>query len=225
MILRFAGGRPMPLSDSWATSPCTSAMSSSPFSSSGTFSVLPLVFRGSSARSGSCSLTVATIASPYTGKPPPGVAVPSVSTTRSAAPAAPATPVRSRARSTRRTLRPPRRERIVECGRHGGYRNTAANSAGDRAVMLESSHPKAEMFIEVDVAPTPPPAPLPQCRFVFPDPRRADPEGLLAEGGDLEPSTLIAAYRAGIFPWPYEDHDLLWWSPDPRAVVPLDALH
>lgn len=81
------------------------------------------------------------------------------------------------------------------------------------------------MVIEVDVAPTPPPAPLPPCRFVFPDPGRADPEGLLAEGGDLEPSTLIAAYRAGIFPWPYEDHDLLWWSPDPRAVVPLDALH
>jgi leucyl/phenylalanyl-tRNA---protein transferase len=79
--------------------------------------------------------------------------------------------------------------------------------------------------IEVVVAPTPPPAPLPPCRFAFPDPARADPEGLLAEGGDLEPSTLIAAYRAGIFPWPYDEHELLWWSPDPRAILPPDGLH
>lgn len=80
-------------------------------------------------------------------------------------------------------------------------------------------------MIEVVVAPTPPPAPLPPCRFAFPDPLRADPEGLLAEGGDLEPSTLIAAYRAGIFPWPYDERELLWWSPDPRAIMPLDGLH
>jgi len=79
--------------------------------------------------------------------------------------------------------------------------------------------------IEVVVAPTPPPAPLPPCRFQFPDPLRAEPDGLLAEGGDLEPSTLIAAYRRGIFPWPYDGHELLWWSPDPRAIVPLDGLH
>ncbi|HTO12328.1 MAG TPA: leucyl/phenylalanyl-tRNA--protein transferase [Candidatus Binatia bacterium] len=80
-------------------------------------------------------------------------------------------------------------------------------------------------MIDVVVAPTPPPAPLPPCRFAFPDPARADPEGLLAEGGDLEPSTLVAAYRAGIFPWPCDEHELLWWSPDPRAIVPLDGLH
>jgi leucyl/phenylalanyl-tRNA--protein transferase len=79
--------------------------------------------------------------------------------------------------------------------------------------------------IEVVVAPTPRPPALPPCRFRFPDPTHADPEGLLAEGGDLEPSTLVAAYRAGIFPWPYDDHDLLWWSPDPRAILPLEALH
>jgi len=79
--------------------------------------------------------------------------------------------------------------------------------------------------IEVAIASTPPPAPMPPCRFTFPDPARADPEGLLAEGGDLEPSTLIAAYRAGIFPWPFDDHELLWWSPDPRAILPLEGLH
>jgi len=59
----------------------------------------------------------------------------------------------------------------------------------------------------------------------FPDPRRAGADGLLAVGGDLEPATLVAAYRAGIFPWPVEDVDLAWWSPDPRAVIPLDGLH
>jgi leucyl/phenylalanyl-tRNA---protein transferase len=69
------------------------------------------------------------------------------------------------------------------------------------------------------------PAPLPPCRFRFPDPRRADAAGLVASGGDLEPSTLVAAYRRGLFPWPAEGIDLLWWSPDPRAIVPLEGLH
>ena len=75
------------------------------------------------------------------------------------------------------------------------------------------------------MAPTPRPVPLPACRFGFPDPARADAEGLLARGGDLAPATLIAAYRRGIFPWPYEDGPVLWWSPDPRAILPLEALH
>lgn len=75
------------------------------------------------------------------------------------------------------------------------------------------------------MAPTPRPAPLPACRVQFPDPARADAEGLLAHGGDLEPATLIAAYRRGIFPWPYDEEPLLWWSPDPRAILPLGALH
>lgn len=69
------------------------------------------------------------------------------------------------------------------------------------------------------------PAPVGACRFRFPDPRRADAAGLVGSGGDLDPSTLIAAYRRGIFPWPAEGIDLLWWSPDPRAVLPLDGLH
>ena len=80
-------------------------------------------------------------------------------------------------------------------------------------------------MLEIVVAPAPPPAALPPCRFRFPDPARADAEGPLAEGGDLEPSTLIDAYRRGIFPWPVEEHELLWWSPDPRAILPLDGLH
>ncbi len=80
-------------------------------------------------------------------------------------------------------------------------------------------------MLDIAIAPAPAPARLPACRFRFPDPARADAEGLLAQGGDLEPGTLVAAYRQGVFPWPYDETALLWWSPDPRAVLPLDALH
>jgi len=69
------------------------------------------------------------------------------------------------------------------------------------------------------------PEPLPPCPYRFPDPRTADADGLVAEGGDLEPSTIVAAYRAGIFPWPHGDRELLWFSPDPRAILPIDGLH
>lgn len=59
----------------------------------------------------------------------------------------------------------------------------------------------------------------------FPDPSRASPSGLLAIGGDLAPTRLVAAYRAGIFPWFSEGQPLLWWSPDPRTILALDELH
>jgi leucyl/phenylalanyl-tRNA--protein transferase len=65
----------------------------------------------------------------------------------------------------------------------------------------------------------------PPSRYRMPDPQTALPNGLLACGGDLEPGTLLAAYRAGIFPWPDSRGRLLWWSPDPRAIVPLDGFH
>lgn len=54
----------------------------------------------------------------------------------------------------------------------------------------------------------------------FPPAERAlrEPDGLLAAGGDLSPSRLLAAYRQGIFPWFSEGEPPLWWSPDPRAV-------
>jgi leucyl/phenylalanyl-tRNA--protein transferase len=41
----------------------------------------------------------------------------------------------------------------------------------------------------------------------------------------LAPGTVLAAYRSGIFPWPDSDGRLLWFSPNPRAVIPLDAFH
>ena len=60
----------------------------------------------------------------------------------------------------------------------------------------------------------------------FPDPSRAlaNPNGLLAFGGDLSPARLLAAYRSGIFPWFSEGEPILWWSPDPRCVMHTDAL-
>ena len=55
----------------------------------------------------------------------------------------------------------------------------------------------------------------------FPPPEQAldDPPGLLAAGGDLSPARLLAAYRRGIFPWYSPGQPVLWWSPDPRAVL------
>lgn len=55
----------------------------------------------------------------------------------------------------------------------------------------------------------------------FPDVESAlrEPNGLLAAGGDLEPSRLLAAYRKGIFPWFSPGDPILWWSPDPRMVL------
>lgn len=46
-----------------------------------------------------------------------------------------------------------------------------------------------------------------------------DPPGLLAAGGDLSPGRLLAAYRRGIFPWYSQGQPVLWWCPDPRAVL------
>lgn len=59
----------------------------------------------------------------------------------------------------------------------------------------------------------------------FPDPQEADADGLVGAGGDLTPESLVQAYRSGIFPWYDEASPLLWWSPDPRAVLPLERLH
>ena len=46
-----------------------------------------------------------------------------------------------------------------------------------------------------------------------------EPNGLLAIGGDLSVKRLLAAYRRGIFPWFSDDQPILWWTPDPRAVL------
>jgi leucyl/phenylalanyl-tRNA--protein transferase len=56
---------------------------------------------------------------------------------------------------------------------------------------------------------------------VFPPVEKAlnEPDGLLAAGGDLNPGRVLRAYREGIFPWYEEGQPILWWSPNPRAVL------
>ena len=46
-----------------------------------------------------------------------------------------------------------------------------------------------------------------------------EPDGLLAAGGDLSTPRMLAAYRAGIFPWYEQGQPILWWSPEPRCVL------
>ena len=66
----------------------------------------------------------------------------------------------------------------------------------------------------------------PQSDAPFPDASSAlaEPDGLLAVGGDLSPTRLLNAYRRGIFPWFSEGQPILWWSPDPRLVFLTDAV-
>lgn len=61
----------------------------------------------------------------------------------------------------------------------------------------------------------------------FPPAQQAmrNPNGLLAVGGDLGPQRLVRAYSQGIFPWYNPDEPILWWSPNPRAVLYPEAFH
>ena len=60
-------------------------------------------------------------------------------------------------------------------------------------------------------------------RPLFPDPRLAEASGLIAVGGDLSVPRLLAAYRAGIFPW--TANPITWWSPNPRGILEINDLH
>lgn len=51
-----------------------------------------------------------------------------------------------------------------------------------------------------------------------------EPNGLLAIGGDLSPARLISSYTNGIFPWFSKDEPIMWWSPDPRAIIPISNI-
>ncbi|MFU8925854.1 leucyl/phenylalanyl-tRNA--protein transferase [Acinetobacter puyangensis] len=59
------------------------------------------------------------------------------------------------------------------------------------------------------------------CIYDFPDPEVADPDGqgLICIGGDLQPSTLLAAYHHGLFPWFNQDEPICWWCPEPRCII------
>jgi leucyl/phenylalanyl-tRNA--protein transferase len=70
------------------------------------------------------------------------------------------------------------------------------------------------------------PAPLGPPRWSFPHASQWPPQDVIAAGGDLEPSTIIGAYRRGLFPMALEELGgaVAWWSPDPRGILPLDRL-
>lgn len=70
-----------------------------------------------------------------------------------------------------------------------------------------------------------PPVEPPPTRWALPAPDRADADGIAGIGADLEPGTLLAAYRSGLFPMPIKQPPVVaWWSPDPRGILPLDGL-
>lgn len=71
----------------------------------------------------------------------------------------------------------------------------------------------------------PPPQPVPPSAWLLPDPADADDDGVVGVGADLAPSTLVDAYRHGVFPWPHPEVSLPWFSPDPRGVLPVDRVH
>lgn len=62
-------------------------------------------------------------------------------------------------------------------------------------------------------------------QLVFPSPRFAGDDGLLAVGGDLSTERLLLAYRNGIFPWYDEESPILWWSPNPRMAFRPGEVH
>jgi leucyl/phenylalanyl-tRNA--protein transferase len=64
----------------------------------------------------------------------------------------------------------------------------------------------------------------PRSRWRLPPAHLADDQGLVAIGADLEPGTLLSAYRTGLFPMPMGRRDIGWWSPNPRGVLPIDGL-
>ena len=61
--------------------------------------------------------------------------------------------------------------------------------------------------------------PLPDTRLALP--AGSEAPGLLAAGGELTPQRLTEAYSKGVFPWYSAGQPVLWWSPDPRMVLPV----
>ena len=69
------------------------------------------------------------------------------------------------------------------------------------------------------------PAEQPDVRWAFPDPREAGADDVVAVGADLEPDTLLSAYRQGLFPMNLPNGGpLAWWSPQRRGILPVDGL-
>jgi leucyl/phenylalanyl-tRNA---protein transferase len=62
-------------------------------------------------------------------------------------------------------------------------------------------------------------------RWAMPTNAPIDESDIVALGADLEPGTLLAAYRQGLFPMPYDKRRIAWFSPARRGIIPLDAVH
>ena len=60
---------------------------------------------------------------------------------------------------------------------------------------------------------------------IFPPPQRSDRDGILCFSKDLDCKMLIDAYYHGIFPWPYEEHSVLWAAPKMRGIIPIEQFH
>lgn len=94
---------------------------------------------------------------------------------------------------------------------------------------LHDSHGSDAMTIEGQ-APQPPPEPTPLAPspWHFPPASEADEYGVVGIGADLEPATLVGAYRNGLFPMPISDEDeqevIAWWSPHERGALDFDDL-
>jgi leucyl/phenylalanyl-tRNA--protein transferase len=88
-----------------------------------------------------------------------------------------------------------------------------ATAESDRIVPVE---PGPEARGRSDRAPAP--VAVERTRWHL-DPRTADEDGLVGVGADLDVSTLVGAYAVGVFPWPHQGMPLLWFSPDPRAIL------
>ena len=93
----------------------------------------------------------------------------------------------------------------------------------DQAVFRGSAG--REVRIAVDRGAVRTPRLLPPCPYEFPDPGTAGRnETVVARGGVFYPGTGMAAYRRGLFAWPHEDEEYLWFSPEPRATLPVDGV-
>ncbi len=66
---------------------------------------------------------------------------------------------------------------------------------------------------------------LDKNKIMFPDPRLAEDDGLLAVGGDLCLERLVLAYSNGIFPWYSKDDPILWWAPSTRFIIRPENVH
>jgi leucyl/phenylalanyl-tRNA--protein transferase len=84
---------------------------------------------------------------------------------------------------------------------------------------------RAEPRRSPPVAPHIDPVEPPPSRWAMPTEGPIDDSDIVAVGADLEPGTLLAAYRAGLFPMPFDRRRIAWFSPDPRGILPLDRLH